>query len=59
MAALSVLISTFNISGGFVVTQKMLDMFKRKGDPEEYNYLFAIPAAALIGSLLLGTSMGF
>lgn len=26
-----------NIVGGFRVTKKMLDLFKRPGDPEEYN----------------------
>jgi len=30
----------------------MLDMFKRKGDPEEHNYLYAIPTATSIGCLL-------
>jgi NAD(P) transhydrogenase len=33
LAAASVLVSAINISGGFVVTQRMLDMFKRKDDP--------------------------
>lgn len=34
LASLSVLISSVNIAGGFVVTKRMLDMFKRKTDPE-------------------------
>jgi len=59
LAAIAVLISSFNIGGGFVVTHKMLEMFRRKGDPEEYNYLYSIPAAALVGSLLAGTALGF
>ncbi len=33
LASLSVLISSVNIAGGFVVTKRMLDMFKRKTDP--------------------------
>ena len=33
-ASLAVLISSVNIAGGFVVTKRMLDMFKRKTDPE-------------------------
>ena len=37
----------------------MLDMFKRKSDPAEYNYLYAIPGATLIGTLLAGTALGF
>jgi H+-translocating NAD(P) transhydrogenase len=30
----------------------MLDMFKRKGDPEEHNYLYAIPALATAGGVI-------
>jgi NAD(P) transhydrogenase len=44
LASIAVLISSVNIAGGFVVTKRMLDMFKRKTDPEEHNYLYAIPA---------------
>jgi NAD(P) transhydrogenase len=29
----------------------MLDMFKRKTDPEEHNYLYAIPALTSVGCL--------
>jgi len=49
MAACAAFISSINIGGGFVITQRMLDMFKREGDPPEYNYLYAIPGAAFIG----------
>lgn len=34
-AALATFISAINIGGGFVVTQRMLDMFKRPTDPKE------------------------
>nr|CAH8867708.1 unnamed protein product [Trichobilharzia regenti] len=50
LAASATLLSAINIGGGFVVTQRMLDMFKRPTDPAEYNYLFSIPAVALLGS---------
>lgn len=33
LASLAVLISSVNIAGGFLVTKRMLDMFKRKTDP--------------------------
>ena len=33
LASLSVLISSVNIAGGFLVSKRMLDMFKRKTDP--------------------------
>ena len=52
LASLSVLISSVNIAGGFVVTKRMLDMFKRKTDPEEHNYLYALPAVVAASSVL-------
>lgn len=50
--------SAVNIGGGFTITQRMLDMFKRPGDPDEHMHLMAIPAAALIGTYALGTMAG-
>ncbi|KAL5964119.1 NAD P transhydrogenase mitochondrial [Taenia solium] len=50
MAALATLVSAVNIGGGFLVTQRMLNMFKRPTDAPEHNYLFAIPALALLGT---------
>ncbi|THD28886.1 Nicotinamide nucleotide transhydrogenase [Fasciola hepatica] len=50
LAASATLLSAINIGGGFVVTQRMLDMFKRPTDPPEYNYLYGVPAAALLGT---------
>lgn len=49
LAALAAFISSINIGGGFLVTQRMLDMFKRPDDPPEYNKLYLIPAASMIG----------
>lgn len=49
LSAGAALISFVNIFGGFLVTQRMLDMFKRPTDPPEYNYLYGIPAAAFLG----------
>jgi NAD(P) transhydrogenase len=51
LASLAVLISSVNIAGGFVVTKRMLDMFKRKSDPEEHNYLYAIPGALTVSAI--------
>ncbi|KAJ3072326.1 hypothetical protein HDU99_002217 [Rhizoclosmatium hyalinum] len=45
LAALSVLLANINVFGGFVISQRMLDMFKREGDPPEYSYLYLAPAA--------------
>jgi len=52
LASISVLVSCVNIGGGFTVTQRMLDVFKRKGDVEEYNYLYAIPGGIFLGGFL-------
>lgn len=49
LAASAALISFINIFGGFQVTQRMLDMFKRPTDPPEYNILYGIPAAVFLG----------
>lgn len=37
LGAAALLVSSVNIVGGFRVTKKMLDLFKRPGDPEENN----------------------
>lgn len=52
LAALACFISSINIFGGFLITQRMLDMFKRPDDPPEYNYLYTIPGAAFLGGYL-------
>ena len=36
-------------TGGFLVTKKMLDLFKRPTDPPEYYELYAIPVGVLVG----------
>jgi NAD(P) transhydrogenase len=58
LAAASVLVSAINITGGFVVTQRMLDMFRRKDDPIEHNHLYAIPGVTAISALLAASAMG-
>merc|ERR1712198_709872 len=50
LAASAALISFINIFGGFIVTKRMLDMFKRPTDPPEYTHLMGIPAAAFLAS---------
>ena len=58
LAAAAVLMSAVNIGGGFTVTKRMLDMFRRPGDPDEHHGLYAIPAAALVGGCLAGQLAG-
>ncbi|CAG2122183.1 unnamed protein product, partial [Medioppia subpectinata] len=58
LGATALTISTINIAGGFLVTQRMLDMFKRPTDPPEYNYLYGIPAAVFTGGYALAALNG-
>merc|ERR1719498_315082 len=53
LAALATSASAVNIAGGFVVTQRMLDLFKRPGD-EDYSYLYAVPGVALCAAPFMG-----
>jgi NAD(P) transhydrogenase len=52
LGALSVLLAFVNVSGGFVLTKRMLDMFRRPTDPKEYPWLYAIPALLFGGALV-------
>ncbi|XP_052260057.1 NAD(P) transhydrogenase, mitochondrial-like [Dreissena polymorpha] len=49
LAAVACFISSINIGGGFTVTQRMLDMFRRPGDPSEHNWLYGLPALGFVG----------
>jgi NAD(P) transhydrogenase len=46
---LATTLSSVNIVGGFIITTKMLDMFKRPTDPPRYYLLYGIPAAGALG----------
>lgn len=54
-----ILISTALIPGGFLVTQRMLDMFKRPTDPPEYNYLYLLPGGTFVGGYLAALYGGY
>ncbi|KAJ5947939.1 hypothetical protein N7466_000954 [Penicillium verhagenii] len=58
LGAASVLLAFVNVSGGFVVTKRMLDMFKRPTDPPEYPWLYAVPALVFGGGLVAAASTG-
>ena len=45
LAATAVGLSSVNLAGGFLVTQKMLAMFQRPDDPLEYNEYYFIPVS--------------
>jgi NAD(P) transhydrogenase len=46
-------LSFINLAGGFIVTKKMLDMFRRADDPPEYHHYYLAPPAAAIGTFTL------
>ncbi|KAJ9644514.1 tRNA-splicing endonuclease subunit Sen34 [Coniosporium tulheliwenetii] len=58
LGALSVLLASVNVSGGFVITKRMLDMFKRPTDPPEYPWLYAIPGLLFGGGYIAAVSTG-
>jgi NAD(P) transhydrogenase len=58
LGALSVLLAFVNVSGGFVITKRMLDMFRRPTDPAEYPWLYAVPALLFGGGYLAAVSSG-
>lgn len=59
LAALAILASAVNIGGGFTITQRMLDMFKRPTDPIEHNNLYAIPLGVILAGYTAGKLGGF
>ncbi|RZF32247.1 hypothetical protein LSTR_LSTR009476 [Laodelphax striatellus] len=59
LAATAAFISFINVFGGFLVTKRMLDMFRRPGDPPEYNSLYGIPAAVFLAAYGYGAINGY
>ncbi|OBT57267.1 hypothetical protein VE04_02327 [Pseudogymnoascus sp. 24MN13] len=58
LGAASVLLAFVNVTGGFVITKRMLDMFRRKTDPQEYPWLYAIPGILFGGGYIAAASTG-
>lgn len=58
LGAASVLLAFLNIGGGFVITKRMLDMFKRPTDPTEYPWLYAVPGVLFGGGYLAAAATG-
>lgn len=58
LGAASVLMAFANIGGGFVITKRMLDMFKRPTDPAEYPWLYAIPGVLFGGGFIAASATG-
>ncbi|KAL7535577.1 hypothetical protein ACHAXR_008088, partial [Thalassiosira sp. AJA248-18] len=59
MGAIATALSFVNIIGGFLITGKMLDLFRRPEDPKDYFEFYAVPSAVLLaglgGSYLVGS----
>ena len=51
LGAIATVFSFINIAGGFLVSGKMLDLFKRPNDPKDYFEFYLVPAAIIIGGL--------
>jgi len=51
MGAIATLLSFINIAGGFLVSGKMLDLFRRPSDPEEHFEYYALPSGILLAGL--------
>eukprot|EP00538_Stauroneis_constricta_P012665 CAMPEP_0119547806 /NCGR_PEP_ID=MMETSP1352-20130426/1838_1 /TAXON_ID=265584 /ORGANISM="Stauroneis constricta, Strain CCMP1120" /LENGTH=1139 /DNA_ID=CAMNT_0007592843 /DNA_START=69 /DNA_END=3488 /DNA_ORIENTATION=+ len=59
MGAFATMLSFINIAGGFLVSGKMLDLFRRPEDPKEYFELYAAPIAiSVMGLLAAGFGVG-
>ncbi|KAG6816448.1 hypothetical protein H0H87_006003 [Tephrocybe sp. NHM501043] len=58
LGALAVLLASINAAGGFIITKRMLDMFKRATDPPEYTWLYGVPAVIFTGGFLAAASTG-
>jgi NAD(P) transhydrogenase len=52
-------ISTANIIGGFIIADKMLDMFKRPTDPKEHYGYYAVPVILTTGLFGAGLLSGY
>jgi NAD(P) transhydrogenase len=58
LATTAVALSAVNISGGFLVTNKMLDMFRRPTDPPEYWHYYLAPAGVATAGFATAVASG-
>lgn len=59
LGALAVFLSTINIVGGFQVSTKMLDLFRRPSDPEEFYGFYSLPVALGVAATAGGAALGY
>ena len=58
LGAAAVGLACVNITGGFVITKRMLDMFRRPTDPSDYAWLYGIPGILFGGGYIAAASTG-
>lgn len=58
LAAVAALVSMVNVGGGFVMTRRMIDMFKRETDVSQFPELYAVPALLFVGLYAAGAYLG-
>ena len=51
MGAVALVLSFVNIVGGFLISGKMLDLFKRPTDPKDFFEFYALPAGLVLAGL--------
>ena len=51
MGAIATALSFVNIIGGFLITTKMLELFRRPDDPKDYFEFYVVPSALLLAGL--------
>lgn len=51
MGAIATALSFVNIAGGFLVSGKMLDLFRRPTDPKDFFQFYTVPAALILAGL--------
>merc|ERR1711935_1031043 len=51
MGAVATALSFVNIAGGFLVSGKMLDLFRRPEDPKEFFEIYGVPVGILVAGL--------
>lgn len=56
LGAISAAVSAVNIVGGFIVTQRLLNLFKRKGDAD-YSALMLVPGLVLVGYAVIAADL--
>jgi len=58
LGAFALLVSSVNIAGGFLVTRKMLGLFRRPDDPKEYFSLYGAPTGLFLAGLAALSATG-